>query len=187
MAPAKWARLLTDYPCPLRVGAWYRVLSAAALEVVVDVNQKPIRVPRQQLHLAEQPTTLWTIVERAKPSPRTPRSLGTRYVVCPSCRERVALEGRPVNMRCPRCNGLFGIDWTGEKEPARAAAAAPASEGPRLRLSIPTMPRRRGPERRAENRRKSDTPVATESRQGDRRRNTDRRKGAKGPPKDPAA
>jgi hypothetical protein len=188
MASPKWARLLTDYPCPLRRGAWYRVISAAALEVVVDVNQKQIRVPRQQLHLAEQPTTLWTIVERAKVSPRSPRALGTKYVVCPSCRERVPLEGKPLNMRCPKCNGLFEIDWPVSERKETAAAAPVAASGARApRTTIPTMPRRRGPDRRTGNRRKENTPVPTERRQADRRRSNERRRGAKRPPTDPAA
>jgi ribosomal protein S27AE len=42
-----------------------------------------------------------------------PRSVqvGERYAVCPSCRDRVPLRGRPSRMLCGRCGIDFAVDW----------------------------------------------------------------------------
>jgi hypothetical protein len=103
----QWARLSADYDCPLRRGAWYRVLSASQLEVVVEVHDKPVLIARPWLELVAVPPPRWTVVERPRASRRASHDLGARYAVCPSCRERVPLGGRPSRMRCRRCSGLF--------------------------------------------------------------------------------
>lgn len=176
MTSPKWARLQTEYPCPLRRGAWYRVLNASPLEVVVDVHQKQVRVPRRHLQLADQPMQMWTVVERAEPSPRSPRSLGSTYAVCPSCRERLPLAGQPANMRCPQCNGLFTVAWTGPERKEVPKATTAGGDRPR-RTSSATIPRKRGPDRRTANRRQEATPVTVERRAGsERRQGADRRK-----------
>ena len=177
MVQPKWAQLHAEYECPLRRGAWYRVLNASSLEVVVEVNRKEVRVPRRYLQFADQPAQMWAVVERAESSGRGPRSLGSRYAVCPSCRERVPLAGRPANMRCPRCNGLFAISGTGTERKEAATESTPAVE-PRRRVSMPTIPRHRGPDRRVTERRQEDTPVMEERRTGSERRKGERRKAA---------
>ncbi|HVH68125.1 MAG TPA: hypothetical protein VM716_09680 [Gemmatimonadales bacterium] len=104
----QWARLQADYDCSLRRGAWYRVLSVSQLEVVVEVHDKPVMIARPFLELVAVPPRRWTVIERATVSRREPR-LGKRYAVCPSCRERVPLAGRPSRMKCRRCGGVFGL------------------------------------------------------------------------------
>jgi hypothetical protein len=110
-AAAQWARLKEDVECDLRRGAWYKVLKLAPLEAVVDVKGKPITVPRRALELAPSPPLRWTVVPRPKRSPRFPSSWGLEYAVCPNCRDRAPLIGRPASLRCTRCNGLFAIAW----------------------------------------------------------------------------
>ena len=84
------------------------MLNASQLEVVVEVHEKPVMIARPFLELVSVPPPRWTVIERATPPRRDP-SLGKRYAVCPSCRERVRLGGRPSRMRCPRCGGVFGL------------------------------------------------------------------------------
>jgi hypothetical protein len=104
--PAQWARLRADYDCPLRRGAWYRVLELKQLEVVVHVHNKSVLVARPWVELAPVPPPRWTVVERA--GKQAPDS-GGRYAVCPSCRERVRLTGTPPTLRCRRCRGTFAV------------------------------------------------------------------------------
>jgi hypothetical protein len=103
---AQWARLQADYACPLRRGAWYRVLDLTPLEVVVDVHNRSVLVARPYVELAHLPPRRWTVVER--PGRKAPDSSG-RYAVCPSCRERVPLPGNPPTLRCRRCQGTFEV------------------------------------------------------------------------------
>jgi len=114
MAGRQWARLRADLDCDLRRGAWYRILKMASLEVVVDVKGKSIPVPRPFVEILATPPQRWTVVPRPDNAPRLPTTWGPYYAVCPSCRDRAPVLGRPANMRCPRCNGLFDIAWNEE-------------------------------------------------------------------------
>jgi hypothetical protein len=42
-----------------------------------------------------------------------PRSvkIGEHYAVCPSCRDRVPLRGRPNRMFCGHCRVDFAVNW----------------------------------------------------------------------------
>jgi hypothetical protein len=40
-----------------------------------------------------------------------PLSWGSRYVVCPGCRDRAPLKGHPTEIRCGRCAGVFPVAW----------------------------------------------------------------------------
>ena len=111
-AAFQWARLKGDMKCALRQGAWYRILKLTATEAVVDVKGKPTTVARGQLQLSPEPALYWSVVPSPKHAPRFPTTWGSRYAVCPNCRERAKLEGQPAGMRCSRCNGFFQIAWT---------------------------------------------------------------------------
>lgn len=111
-AAFQWARLKGDVKCALRQGAWYRILKLTPTEAVVDVKGKPTAVPRGQLQLSPEPALYWSVVPSPKHAPRFPTTWGSRYAVCPNCRERAKLEGQPAGMRCNRCNGFFEIAWT---------------------------------------------------------------------------
>ena len=117
-AAFQWARLKADVKCPLRKGAWYRILKLTAADATVDVKGKPVAIPRGQLQLSPEPALRWSVVPSPKNSPRFPLAWGARYAVCPNCRDRAKIEGEPASMRCHRCNGFFEIAWN---EPTRAA------------------------------------------------------------------
>jgi len=81
MAPQQqtWARLRSDYGCPLRRGAWYRVLSVSPLEAVVDVDKKPVLLPREYVEIVASRPSRWTVVREVEPSPRVMLSPKARY------------------------------------------------------------------------------------------------------------
>jgi hypothetical protein len=85
------------------------VLSASQLEVVVKVHDRPVLIARPWLELVAVPPARWSVVERSTTARRHLHDLGSRYAVCPSCRERVPLGGRPSKLRCRRCRGVFGV------------------------------------------------------------------------------
>ncbi len=111
MARTRWARLQTDWNFwNLRRGAWYRLLKLEHLEAVVDVNRKPVTVLRAFVEISASPPRRWTVV----PRPRDARALPPdvpHYAVCPSCRDRVTLDGRPRRMQCQRCRADFEVAW----------------------------------------------------------------------------
>jgi len=113
MGSFRWARLQADVNCALRRGAWYRVTQLAGLEAIVDVNRQPQSVPSYLLQIVSTPPRHWTIVPRPSGAARRAASLGARYVVCPSCRERTPLpmRGQPRELGCARCRGVFEIAW----------------------------------------------------------------------------
>jgi len=119
MQTFQWARLKENVKTPLRRGAWYRVLKLTPTEATLDVKGKPVPLPRGELQLSPTPAVRWTVVPAPKNAPRFPATWGTKYAVCPNCRDRAQLEGQPANMRCHRCNGLFEIAWN---EPYLATA-----------------------------------------------------------------
>ena len=105
-----WARLQADVNCNLRRGAWYRLIKAQGLAAVVDVKGTPVAVVRAFLQVSNTPPRKWTVVPRPRNTPRS-IDIGEHYLVCPSCRDRVAFHGRPSRMTCARCRVEFAIDW----------------------------------------------------------------------------
>src|SRR2546427_1141530 len=47
----QWARLRARTTCPLRRGAWYRVVQLTDAEAILDVNGRPLSVPRAFLQV----------------------------------------------------------------------------------------------------------------------------------------
>jgi hypothetical protein len=88
---------------PLRRGAWYPVLSAAADEAVLEVRKRAVIVARDQLEIVDVRPSRWSVVPRQW-------MLGGPYAVCPKCAERVALTRSREPARCGRCNGMFAIE-----------------------------------------------------------------------------
>lgn len=103
-----WARLQADVNCKLRRGAWYRLIKAQGLAAVVDVKGTPVPVVRAFLQMSSSPPRKWTVVPRPR---NAPRSVGDWYAVCPSCRDRVPLRGKPSRLLCGRCSVEFAVDW----------------------------------------------------------------------------
>jgi hypothetical protein len=112
MLATQWARLRPDQSQRIRLGAWYRVVRLTPLEAVLDVNGKPVGVPRPSLQIVTSAPTRWAVVARpATTGVRLPTSWGPRYAVCPQCRTRTRLEQQAPSMRCPKCGGHFDIGW----------------------------------------------------------------------------
>jgi hypothetical protein len=106
-----WARLQAAVECPLRRGAWYRVVTLTPLEAVVDVEGSNVSVPRPFVEIRTVPPREWTIVQEGEG--RGPAHLHSGYVVCPNCRHRAVLPFTQVpKLRCSHCNQLFAIAWT---------------------------------------------------------------------------
>jgi hypothetical protein len=110
VAQMQWVRLQTAVDCPLRRGAWYRVVSLTKLEVVVDVRGQAVSVARPLVELRTVPPREWTVVRAAEG--RGPANLQSGCVVCPNCQHRAVLPfTRVLKLPCPRCNQLFPIAW----------------------------------------------------------------------------
>jgi hypothetical protein len=107
----QWGRLQADVNVRLRRGAWYRVLKLAPLQAILDVNRTPIPVPRFVLEIVSQPPRRWTVVPAPKAARRVAAHLGEAYAVCPSCRHRMALRGKPRRLGCDGCRTAFDVDW----------------------------------------------------------------------------
>lgn len=106
-----WARLQADLNVRLRRGAWYRVTQLGPLQAILEVCGHALQVPSAFLQVSEAPPRRWSVVPRPEDAKRVPRSWGDRYAVCPSCRERQPIAGRPRRMTCGRCHGEFEVGW----------------------------------------------------------------------------
>ena len=110
MPGMRWGRLHMDVKCRLRRGAWYRVAKVTHLAAVVEVNRLPVTVPQYLIEIVPYPPRRWTVVPRPRDA-RLPPNWGPAYGVCPSCRGRSALQGRPRVLACRRCRGEFEVAW----------------------------------------------------------------------------
>ncbi|PYO27758.1 MAG: hypothetical protein DMD73_08085 [Gemmatimonadetes bacterium] len=95
----------------LRRGAWYRVTRFTPSEVFLDIQRSPIGVPRRLVEVVLGRPLRWSVVPRPRDASKLPPQLGAPYAVCPVCRTRAPLEGRPGKMACPKCQGMFGVAW----------------------------------------------------------------------------
>jgi len=107
----QWARLQTDLNIEIRRGAWYRIRQLGPLQAVIEVRGQEVAVPSPFLEVIEKPPRKWTVVPLPRDAVRVPPSWGDRYAVCPSCRERQQIVGRPRRMTCHRCRGEFQLGW----------------------------------------------------------------------------
>src|SRR5256885_17217335 len=76
-----------------------------------DLNRQLLAVPHYLIEVVSAPPRRWSVVPRPQNARVLPRDWGAAYAVCPSCRERAALRGRPRTMECRRCRGQFEIAW----------------------------------------------------------------------------
>lgn len=110
MTALHWARIKAEGPYPLRRGAWYRVIEFQIHEVVLDVQWKPVSVPRSLVDVVTERPRRWTTVPRPKDAVRLNEQWGDQYAVCPDCGNRASLEGAPKELRCTQCQELFPVD-----------------------------------------------------------------------------
>lgn len=111
MSELRWARVRTDANCQLRRGAWYRIVRLTPQEVVLDVNSRPVGVSRSLLYMLPAHPGVWSVVPRPANAGALPLDWGSRYAVCPNCRDRAHLGGATVSLRCGKCGGVFEIGW----------------------------------------------------------------------------
>src|SRR5438128_5334631 len=107
----QWARLRARTTCPLRRGAWYRVVQLTDAEAILDVNGRPLSVPRAFLQVLPIRPRMWSVVLRLRGAVTPPASWGPRYGVCPRCCARAPLHQGSATMRCPACGFAFVIGW----------------------------------------------------------------------------
>ena len=106
----RWAKARAEASCELRQGAWYRIVRLTPQEAVLDVNARPVGISRALLYMLPGHPGVWSVVPRPARAGPMPASWGSRYAVCPSCRERAPLATGAA-MRCLRCGGVFAIGW----------------------------------------------------------------------------
>src|SRR5207253_11439885 len=99
----QWARTRVRTSRQVRRGAWYRVLRATALEGVLEVNRRPVTVPRTFLQILPFRPTMWSVVTRLPNAQHPPASWGSTYGVCPSCSARAPPCQHRAQRVSPRC------------------------------------------------------------------------------------
>jgi hypothetical protein len=115
--PIGWARCLDNVADVLRRGAWYPILEASDDNVVLEVQQKPVRLSRIDVSIRETPPDRWSIVVRTgilRPTlgGRAGEDVITTYAVCPHCRERQDFKGKPQALTCTQCAREAKVDWS---------------------------------------------------------------------------
>src|SRR5947208_5940074 len=124
-----WARVRAGMDCPLRRGAWYRVVELTPGETVLEVNSRLLRVPRAFLQILPLRPPMWSLVRR-RPDDAAPAAEDGKYAVCPSCCERSPVVDSASTLRCRRCGAVSAIAWSDspwrafEVLPGRPAAGA---------------------------------------------------------------
>src|SRR5256885_8395986 len=106
-----WARVRAGQDCPLRQGAWYRVVELTPVEAIVDVNHRLLHIPRAFVQVLPLRPPTWTVV----PGPDAGAAhadAGRKYGVGPSCCARARLDGPPPAMRGARCGALAAVPWS---------------------------------------------------------------------------
>lgn len=116
MARKGWARCLDSVADILRRGAWYPILEETDEHVVLEVNQRPVRMSRVDLQVRQSPPDSWSIVVRTgvmRPTLGGSREPVTQtYAVCPSCNERQEFSGKPTELQCAGCGRTAVVDWS---------------------------------------------------------------------------
>ncbi len=107
-----WARVRAGMDCPLRRGAWYRVVQLTPEQAVVEVNHRLLGVPRTFLQILPLRPPLWSLVRRRPDDAPLSAEEDGKYAVCPICCERSPLIDSTPTMRCRRCGAVSAIAWS---------------------------------------------------------------------------
>src|SRR5437588_12659196 len=57
-----WARVRAGQHCPLRQGAWYRVVELTPVEGIVRVNHRLLHIPRSFVQVLQLRPPAWTVL-----------------------------------------------------------------------------------------------------------------------------
>lgn len=107
----QWARTRVRTSRQMRRGAWYRVVRLGAVDGILEVNARPLSVPRAFLQILPFRPTMWSVVPRVATAANPPASWGSTYGVCPRCSTRSPLGQYSLTVCCPNCRGLFRVAW----------------------------------------------------------------------------
>ena len=121
VATESWARLAIEIRSPLRLGAWYRVLQMGATEAVLQVRDRLFKLPHSCLEFSSRLPREWTTVER---------DTGNRYLVCPTCADRVRPSRRTAWLTCTRCGERHEVS-ADYQVPPPPLPSPPPEAGPR--------------------------------------------------------
>jgi hypothetical protein len=114
--PIGWARCLDNVADVLRRGAWYPILEVSDDKVVLEVQQKPVRLSRVDVAVRDTPPDTWSVVVRTGVLRPTlggrEGEVVTTYAVCPHCHERQDFTGKPRALKCTRCSRESKVDWS---------------------------------------------------------------------------
>ena len=108
----QWARVRARTNCPLRRGAWYRVVDLTPVEAMVDVNHRLLHIPRAFVQVLPLRPPMWSVVPGPRDSEGHPTGPDRPYGVCPNCCSRAPLQRTATVMRCPRCGTASAIAWS---------------------------------------------------------------------------
>jgi hypothetical protein len=110
-----WAQAAPGCADLLRRGAWYPIVKEEDEgHVVLDVDQQPVRVSREDLRIRLDRPETWSVVVRTGVMRPTLSGvkLVTTYAVCPDCHARQEFEGHPDTLICARCRRAAKVDWS---------------------------------------------------------------------------
>lgn len=108
-----WARVRAGSDCPLRRGAWYRVVEITPVEAIVDVNNRLMHIPRAYVQILPLRPPVWSVV--TGPRDEGGRDVGGGrglYGVCPNCCARAPLHHTAATWRCQRCGTVSAVGWS---------------------------------------------------------------------------
>jgi hypothetical protein len=105
-----WARVRPHADCPLRRGAWYRVVEITPVEAIVDVNHRLLHIPRAFVQILPLRPPLWSVIPGTQE--KDDRGGQKLLAVCPSCCARTVLQSRAATLRCPRCGTASAVAWS---------------------------------------------------------------------------
>ncbi len=115
-----WARVYPAVPPAiarnLRAGVWYAVVKDDLPDrVTLVLGETHVPVPRRILEIRPQRPTFFSVVHRIGYDETAHRKsvtkLGRFYAVCPECRKRFALYGKPERVTCPQCKHQGDVAW----------------------------------------------------------------------------
>src|SRR6266699_3120420 len=113
-----WARVRAGMDCPLRRGAWYRVVELTPEETVLEVNSRLLRIPRKFLQILPLRPPMWSLVRRRPDDAPPAAAEDGKYAVCPSCCRVGRYPERwraPARSRCARSPRRSACGREGQK------------------------------------------------------------------------
>jgi hypothetical protein len=109
-----WPATKREHSKQLRHGAWYPVIDDDRPDrVTLEIAGRRVVVPRRILEITPERPTRFAVIHRLDhvPGKRDSFGLGRHYGVCPTCRWRFGIIGRPERETCPKCGLTAEVAW----------------------------------------------------------------------------